>query len=185
MKSRIVAAIVIACGLLIHYGEPELRAAEASKQTEADSLPIEISADRLEASDEKKLVIFSGGAVASQGDRVIKADKILLFYKSEDRKSSKEGIYSISKTGELDRIEARGNVIITQGDRVVTGAKAVYTQDEQKIIMTGNAVLQQGKNVIRGEKIEVFLTENRGVVEAGNNQRVKATIFPDEKKTAP
>ena len=52
----------------------------------------------------------------------------------------------------------------------------------QKIVMTGNAVMRQGKNLVQGDKIEVFLNENRGVVEAAENKRVKATIYPAEKK---
>jgi lipopolysaccharide export system protein LptA len=43
-------------------------------------------------------------------------------------------------------------------------------------------VMQQGNSIVRGDKIEVFLNENRGVVEAAENKRVKATIYPVEKK---
>ena len=48
--------------------------------------------------------------------------------------------------------------------------------------MTGNAVMHQGKNIVQGDKIDVFLGENRGVVEAPVTKRVKATIYPAEKQ---
>jgi lipopolysaccharide export system protein LptA len=48
--------------------------------------------------------------------------------------------------------------------------------------MSGNAIMQEGANVIRGQKIVVFLNENRGVVEAAENKRVTATIYPTDQK---
>lgn len=175
--------LIIAEILLISYLCPYVQAAEAKKKFLPDSSqPIEITADRLEAYDEKKLVIFSGNAIATQGDRVIKAESILLYYKRKGQSAGNEVLQSMGKTGELEKIEAKGQVTVTQGDRVVTGEQAVYYQDAQKIVMTGNAVMRQGDNMVQGDKIEIFLDENRGVVEAVENRRVKATIHPVEKK---
>jgi lipopolysaccharide export system protein LptA len=46
--------------------------------------------------------------------------------------------------------------------------------------MTGDAVLREGANVVRGDRIVVFLNENRGLVDGGENRRVTATIYPGE-----
>ena len=182
MKSRLVLAIIMAWGLFVSGADSVAQGAELSKKFPADSHPIEISADRLEAYDAKKVVLFSGNAVAVQGDRVIKAEKIYLYYAKDERESGREGVRDIGKTGDLEKIEAKGHVSVSQGDRLVTGDQAVYYQESQKIVMTGSAVMQQGNNIVRGDKIEVFLNENRGVVEAAENKRVKATIYPVEKK---
>lgn len=143
--------------------------------------PIEIVSDRMDAHNDKKLVIFSGNAVATQGDRVIKSDQLLLYYRKDSGKAEK----SPSKTGndmggELEKIEAKGHVIITQAERIVTGDSAVFIQDTQKVVMTGNAVMQEGPNIIKGNKIIVFLNENRGIVESDQNKRVRAVIYPDK-----
>jgi lipopolysaccharide export system protein LptA len=182
MKARQLSLIIIAWGLLGVSIDPVAQGAELIKKSAIDDHPIEISADRLEAYDAKKVVLFSGNAVATQGDRVIKAEKIFLYYKKDDREPAREGVRDIGKAGDLEKIEARGHVSVSQGDRLVTGEQAIYYQDLQKIVMTGSAVMQQGNNIVRGDKIEVFLNENRGVVEAGENKRVKATIYPVEKK---
>lgn len=182
MKGRLLSLLVVGWGLFISGADPVAQGAEPNKKFPADNHPIEISADRLEAYDAKKVVLFSGNAVATQGDRVIKAEKIFLYYKKEERESGRESLRDIGKTGDLEKIEAKGHVSVSQGDRLVTGEQAVYYQDSQKIVMTGNAVMQQGSNIVRGDKIEVFLNENRGVVEAAENKRVKATIYPVEKK---
>jgi lipopolysaccharide export system protein LptA len=145
--------------------------------------PIQIVSNRMDAYNEKGMVVFDGNAIATQGDRTIRAATITLFYKKKAESGGKpEPDADIRKSGDLDKIEAKGNVRITQGERVVTGNEALYLQDAQKIIIKGNAVLSEGKNVIRGEQVMVFLNENRGVVESNPGERVNATIFPSGKK---
>jgi lipopolysaccharide export system protein LptA len=141
-------------------------------------LPIEIVSNRLDAYHEKRLVVFSGDAVATQGGRTIKADRLSVYYKKNQAPAQTIGSKRLEGTGDLDRIEAKGRVTVTEGDRVVTGHDAVFDHDAQKITMTGNAVMQEGQNIIHGETIVVYLKENRGVVEGAENKRVKATIYP-------
>jgi lipopolysaccharide export system protein LptA len=145
--------------------------------------PIQIVSDRMEAYNEKRMVVFSGNAVATQGSRVIRAERLALYYR-EDRKTAGSSPAGVEGTGNLERVEAKGNVTITEGERVVTGEEALFEQDAQKITMTGSAVLREGANVIRGDRIVVFLNENRGLVDGVENRRVTATIYPggSEKK---
>ena len=77
---------------------------------------------------------------------------------------------------------AKGNVRITQNERIVTGEQALFLSDEQRIVVTGNPVMREGNNVIAGERVVVLLNENRGVVEGTTGKRVTATIYPDESK---
>ena len=51
--------------------------------------PMEITSNRMEAFNEKKIVVFSGSAIATQGNKVLKADKLLLYYKKEPDKKIK------------------------------------------------------------------------------------------------
>ena len=143
--------------------------------------PIEIVSDRMDAFNEKKLVVFSGNAVATQGDKEIKSDRLLLYYKKEAGKKDKVGAKEVEGTGDLEKIEAKGNVVVTQKERIATGDEAVYFQDSGQIIMTGNATLRDGKNLIKGDKVTVFVNEDRGVVESDPKKRVKAVIYPQEK----
>ena len=152
------------------------------KQKTDKDQPIQIVSDRLDAYNEKKLVVFSGNAVATQGDKVIKSDRLLLYYKKGSQTPEKTGSKDISSAGDLEKIEAKGHVIVTQGERIVTGDLATYYQDTQKIIMTGNAVMRKGRNIIQGDRIVVYLDEDWGIVEGDNDNRVKATIYPEDRK---
>jgi lipopolysaccharide export system protein LptA len=148
-------------------------------------LPIQIVSDRLEAYNEKRMVVFSGNAVATQGARTIRADVLTLYYKESKNKEKGEAARKAEEKegpGDLERVEGKGRVTISEGDRIVTGDEAIYIQDEQKITVTGSAVLREGANIIRGDRVFVYLDENRGVVEGAANKRVTATIYPEEKK---
>ena len=165
--------------LLLPVSDP----AQAQKKLKMDkSQPIQIQSDRLDAYQEKKVVIFSGNAVATQGDRTIKADRLLIYYKDRPGGTEKKDTKDMGTAGDFERLEAEDHVIITEINRIVTGDHAVFYQDSQKIVMTGNAVMREGKNIIKGGKIIVFLDEDRGVVESGESKRVTATIYPNEKK---
>jgi len=148
---------------------------------EGGNKPIEIVSERLDAYREKDLVEFSGNVVATQGDRVIRSDSLMLFFK---KKAGTNGAAKgpTDSAGDIDRIVSKGNVRITEGDRVVTGEQAVYYADDQRIVVTGNPVMREGSNVVRGDRVTVLLNENRGVVESAEGKRVTATIFPDASK---
>jgi lipopolysaccharide export system protein LptA len=143
--------------------------------------PMEITSDRMEAFNEKKLVVFSGNAKVIQGNSILKSDKILLYYKKESEKNDKAGPAGTDPTGELDKVEAKGNVSLIQGERTASGDEAVFFRESSKVILTGNAVLKEGKNIIRGDRVIVFLDENRGVVESDSEKQVKAIIYPQDK----
>jgi lipopolysaccharide export system protein LptA len=175
--------ILICLGLLMApLWRPDTVAGESKQKPgiERDQ-PIHIVSDRLEAYSEKRMVVFSGNAVATQGTRTIRSDRLTLFYK-EDKKPTGRATGEAQRTGNLERVEATGHVTITEGERIVTGDEAVFEQDTRKITMTGGAVMREGASVIRGDRIVVFLDENRGVVESAESGRVTATIYPGDQQ---
>lgn len=184
MLKRIVR-IVLCIGVLatIPFAPGDGRSETPKKPGIEKALPIEITSDRLDAYNEKRMVVFSGNAVATQGARTIRADRLTLHYREDQKKTGRSTAAGGGEgMGNLEKVEARGNVTITEGGRVVTGEEALFDQDAQKITMTGRAVLREGDNIIQGDKIVVYLNENRGMVEGGGSRRVTATIYPGETK---
>jgi lipopolysaccharide export system protein LptA len=181
--NRIASAMIITLCMLFSFPYAVATAAESRDKMASikGGGPIEIVSDRLDAYNQEKLVVFSGNVVATQKDKVIKADRIFVYYKKNDKATAKQ-TRTTENTDDLDRIEAKGNVRVTQGEKIVTGENAVFFNNEQKIIMTGNPVMREGSNVIKGERIVVLLEEDRGVVESSKEKRVTATIYPDEGK---
>jgi lipopolysaccharide export system protein LptA len=180
MSERFLRFIIFVGVLMAVLYQPGGAQGETKQKTRIEKdQPIQIVSDRLDAYNEKRMVVFSGNAVATQGARTIRAERLTLYY-GEDKKAAGRSNAWVEGSGNLERVEAKGQVTITEGERVVTGEEAVFEQDTQKITMTGNAVLREGANIIRGDRIVVFLNENRGFVDGVENRRVTATIYPGE-----
>lgn len=143
--------------------------------------PLEITSSRMEAFQDRKLIVFSGDATVTQGSSVLKADKLFLYYKKDPDKIN-HGKADSDKTGKLEKIEAKGHVSLIQENRKATGNEAVYFQEGNKVILTGNAVLNEGKSSIKGERVIILIDENRGIVESGEQTKVKAVIYPQNHK---
>lgn len=156
------------------------RGGEKPKPSIDRDQPIQIVSDRLDAYHEKKMVVFTGNVVATQGKRTIKSDRLTLYYREDKKTSTRSTKTEMEGVGNVERVEAKGNVTITEEERVVTGDEAIFEQDAEKVTVTGNAVMREGANIVRGDRIVVFMQENRGVVESVENRRVKATIYPGQ-----
>lgn len=126
--------------------------------------PVEITADRLEADDAAKSLVFIGNAVARQEDITINADRLTIFYADQG--------------GDVDRIVADGNVRILQGNRLATGGRAEYFRREERMVLTGSPRVSEGKNSVQGHEIVLFIKENRSVVSGGQSGRVSAVFQP-------
>ena len=126
--------------------------------------PIHVTSDRLEADDEAQIVIFSGNAVATQDDVTIYADRLTIKYTGEKR--------------EIVEIIADGQVRIVQQEKVATGEKAVYYNQEERVVMTGSPKVTEGDNFVEGQEITLYLNEKRSVVSGGDGGRVKAIFTP-------
>ncbi len=132
---------------------------------ELGSLPIEISADRLQADSARNSVAFEGNVVAVQGDVTLRADRLSAEYDRQARA--------------IEKISAEGNVRVLHLQKEARADRAVFFNFEQRIVLTGDAVLLQGENALRGETVTIHLRENRSeVVGGGPGGRVRAVIHP-------
>jgi len=154
--------------------------------------PIQIEADRMETSQEENIVIFSGHVRANQNDLIINADSMTVRYSgTEIQPNSTTDVPVKGLSRQIDKITAKGNVKIIQGDWLATGNTMNFDSDKRIVILSGNAKAWQDQNMVSGEKIILFLNEGRSVVERSTEEgeRVKAFIYPssqeekDNKKT--
>ena len=70
----------------------------------------------------------------------------------------------------IKRLEAKGNVVVTQKDQVVTGETAVFDTKTNLVTMLGGVVLTQGKNVLRGDRLMVDMTTGVSRVESDSGR---------------
>ncbi len=145
--------------------------------------PIKITSDSLEADNNAKKIYFRGSVRAIQDDINITCDTMSVTYggKTEGSTGGKAEGSTPSGGQDIEHIVAEGNVVITQGNRVITGKQAEFFQKTRTIVITGDPVAKEGQNTIRGGKITFYIDENKSVVEGARTKQVEAVIFPDQK----
>jgi len=156
--------------------------------------PIQIDAAALEMRDKKKEATFSGNVKVVQGDTTMTSKTLVVFYESSSDKApapapapakgakaaSTQSAPMQSATpgpggaSSIKRLEARGNVVVTQKDQVVTGETAVFDTKTNLITMLGGSagqvVLTQCQNVLRGDRLLVDMTTGVSRVESDSGR---------------
>ena len=158
--------------------------------------PIQIEAATLEMRDKKKEATFAGNVKVVQGDTTMTSKILVVFYDSttppapasapNSKAAAKPAPIQSATPGpggssSIRRLEARGSVVVTQKDQVVTGDTAVFDTKANLITMLGGVVLTQCKNVLRGDRLLVDMTTGVSRVECGKTQgtcRVRALFQP-------
>jgi len=151
--------------------------------------PVRIEAATLEVRDRDKAATFSGDVRVTQGDTVMRCKSLVVYYEQEtapsghaDTNGAAMRTNAIGPVGEqkIKRLEARGNVIVTQKDQTVTGDLGIFDMKSNTVTLTGNpVVMTQGKNVLRGGKLVVNLDTGVARVESGRGERVQSLILPN------
>lgn len=151
--------------------------------------PIQIEAASLEMRDKKKEATFAGNVKVVQGDTTMTSKSLVVFYdsastpapapaanaKGANAKAAAKAAMQAASPGpggssSIRRLEAKGNVVVTQKDQVVTGETAVFDTRANMITMLGGIVLTQGKNVLRGDRLMVDMTTGVSRVESDSGR---------------
>ncbi|MCF8495769.1 MAG: ostA-like family protein [Alphaproteobacteria bacterium] len=84
----------------------------------------------------------------------------------------------------LKTLEARGHVVITTAQEIVTGAYGIYDANLNKATLTGNVTIRRGQNLLQGEKAEVNLNTNVSRIFGGSaaGGRVRGVFYPGSEK---
>lgn len=134
----------------------------ADKQS--DKQPTTVDADRMERFGKESLVIFTGNVVARQDNSVQYADRM--------------EVYLDDKGDRIIRTVSTGNVrIVTKDCKIGTAKRAEYFDLEQRVVLIGGARVWQDDNVVTGDTITIFLSQDRSLVQAGKQERVKAVFY--------
>lgn len=151
-----------------------------------------ITAEKMTVRNQESKAIFEGAVVLTKGSLVVHSDAMVVSFRSSDQpaEAAKTGTQKTPGTNEtagakkgartgpdslpimanrsVSMIEATGRVRIQKADGRATCRKAVFYQDEEKIVLTGDPVAWQKGTRVTGKQITMFLAEERSVVEGGS-----------------
>ena len=164
--------------------------------SENSDQPIDIESDTLTVYDAKKIAVFKGNVKAVQGTTILRAAQLDVHYVGGADKLTGQGGEAVpvanqeakKKGGDaqssIEKIEARGDVIITSADdQTTTSDWAIYDVPGQLVTVGGNVVLSQGRNVLKGNRLVIDLKtgesrfENTGNAATGGG-RIRALFMP-------
>ncbi len=129
----------------------------SAQQTDA---PIEVTADRLAVDQASGKASFEGNVLVIQGELRLSADRILVEYGD-------------GQTG-IDKLHARGNVVLVSGKDAAEAASAAYKVDTGEIIMTGDVLMTQGRTILSSQRMAINLRANTARLEG----RVRTVLKP-------
>ncbi len=179
-----------ALGLLMLLGLAYPAAARAAQDKKPqDEFPLHITAARLEADQNQRLIVFSGQVKATYGENILYCEQLRVYYEppaagskpaaaaqaQEKKEASPLGDLGGEK---IDRIVASGGVRFVQGEKVATGREATFYRKRDEIILVGNPQVWSGENTLKGERIIFNLKDNRVMVESSPQKRVEAHLYP-------
>ncbi len=172
---RGTAAAVAAIALALAVGAA--RAQIEPGPTYDTSLPIEITADSLDVENARQVATFRGNVDAVQGELNLRADQLIVYYRSESNNQNS-----------IRLIEAEGNVFLSSPTEMAQGEKGVYNVDADTIELIGSVILTRGDNVIRGDRLVMNLSTGQSKVvsdtaASGGQGRVKALFVPKKGST--
>jgi lipopolysaccharide export system protein LptA len=147
--------------------------------------PVHIDAAALEVRDKDKIATFTGDVHVTQGDTNLRCKKLVVFYEQEGAAGAKTKGMKQDSPGpggqqKIKRLEAHGDVVVTQKDQTATGETGIFDMKANTVTLTGKVVMTQGKNVLSGDRLVVNLTSGVSRVESSKkgDGRVQGLFLP-------
>jgi lipopolysaccharide export system protein LptA len=163
--------------------------------------PVKITAAELQVHDKEKVAVFSGDVHLVQGDTTMRSGSLVVYYDDQPPppapppKSGKGPVASAQlpppqQSQQIRKVEAKGNVIVTQKDQIATGDLATFDMRLNTVTMSGNVIITRGPNVLKGDGLVVNMTTGESAMTCSNSKggcakRVEALIIPGSMKQGP
>lgn len=124
-------------------------------------------------------IVAHGSPVVTSGQDTLKADHVTAWVNRSGTPAPQ------GQSGNLQRAEAAGHVVITTPGEAATGDRATYDAMAGKAELIGNAEIKQGPNWLKGDRAEMDLKTKVSKMhgEKGTG-KVKGVFFPAKMKSA-
>jgi lipopolysaccharide export system protein LptA len=182
-RAGIIAAVTVLLGVLAATDSPAQRNPGAQIQGPPNALqgfsqnrdqPVKIQADGLVVRDKDKIATFSGNVHVFQGDTEMTSKVLVVFYVDQSKPGpAPAGTMKTAPTPgssdqqQIRRIEATGDVRVTQKDQTAAGDTGIFDMQSNTVTLNGNVVVTHGKDVVKGQRLVVDLTTGVSRIDGG------------------
>ncbi len=135
---------------------------------EGQLIPVTITSARLGYIDNERQVHFTGGVTVKGADLTITARQMDVLLQTRTQGKDNQ---SLAGNGKLDRIVAKGDVVIVQPQRKATGDQLTYVSAEDKLVLIGGppSIFDAEHGKITGVSLTYFRHDDRVLVEGNNS----------------
>jgi lipopolysaccharide export system protein LptA len=126
--------------------------------------PLRITSARLNYADVERRIFLDGGVTTKASDATMTGQRMTVFLLP--RSQSKAGA-NPAIPGQVDRIIAEDQVVITQPTRHATGERLVYTSADDKFVLTGGppSIFDAERGKTTGDSLTFYKHDDRVLVE--------------------
>ncbi len=165
---------LMACAALVMTTSPL-----ALAQVSGDGGPIRVNADRSEVLEKQRKVVLIDNVDIMQGTARLRANRVTINYAGSGATTTA----GLTGFGDIESMEAEGEVFYVTPDLKATGTRGVYNAAADTITLTGEVVLVRGEDVATGEKLVMKLSEGRTTLDGGSGQ-VQMNINPNQREAS-
>ncbi|MGB3625994.1 MAG: LptA/OstA family protein [Henriciella sp.] len=151
----------------------------AVAQVSGDGGPIKVNADKSEVLERQRKVVLIDNVDIMQGTARLRANRVTINYAGSGGTETS----GLTGFGDIESMEAVGEVFYVTPDLKATGDRGVYDAARDTITLTGEVVLIRGEDVATGQQLVMNLTEGRTVLDGGGGQ-VQMNINPNQREGA-
>ena len=144
-----IIAAIAACG-----------AASAQLAPSVSDEPIDITGDRLEVVDD--VATWTGNVRAVQGEAILTAEKL---------------VADLDEGGAFSRIRAVGGVRYSNGKDAITGKVGDYDAEQRTITISEDVVVTQGEQVMTGGRLIYWVDTGKILFTAPEGRRIRGIFY--------
>ncbi len=153
----------------LDFGPPQLGAApRASASPKASpkpdsKLPLDVRAERLDASRNDHVATYTGSVVASRGDVTLRSQELVIRFDGANK--------------EVDSALAKGGVEIVQGGRSVSADTGEFLRANQRVVLMGKpAIARHDRDELRCQRIQYDQHRDELRCEGAPSRRVETVV---------
>ncbi len=132
--------------------------------------PVLINSAHLTYADAQRKVLLDGGVTAKGADATLTARQMTVFLVARSQSApsaATSGASGLASSGQIEKIVAENDVVVTQPTRRATGDRLVYTAADDKSVLTGGppSIFDAERGRITGDSLTFYRHDDRVLVE--------------------
>ncbi|HUI98524.1 MAG TPA: LptA/OstA family protein [Xanthobacteraceae bacterium] len=203
LLAALAAAAILAAGLTAASAQPKPARQPPAPEpsgprnalqgfTQNRNEPVKITSVSLDVRDRNKMATFAGNVQLVQGDTTLRCKTLVVYYDGDDASrppGSSAPLPGAGGNSQIRRMEAKGDVVVTQKDQTATGDSAIFDAKDNTVRLYppsgGTVVVSQGPNVVRGPRLVVHLDTGVSHFEGGIEMYAVPSQHPSGAPGAP